>query len=358
MEDMSNYFRQLRYLIIALLVITTLLLLCVVTMSGRRILAFLLDRVNRKLVYHTISKSKPSCASDSVSISIAGSEKAATEDSFVIDVDSAIDNENPSSDKESPSSGISDSSDDTLFVKQSLPEKLQMSELSIPENLNISKLSIPENLNISRLSIPENLNFSKLSIPENLHISELEHTTFDTSKEIVEDDVSNNNRTSKNKKDLKSRLRMSHYSIRQSCISHTDREGWNLSDIMLHQSVCTSRNEGYVAGKILKIDQVPAFQNGGPILVQLRVKVMPCKKYALKTPWVTVADNKAVFNDCYRHNLDKMLADREKQIRVRVYGSRDTDARTIQRLGECCFDIDDAEREYNGLEFWTALSWK
>ena len=124
----------------------------------------------------------------------------------------------------------------------------------------------------------------------------------------------------------------------------------------LLQAIYSSRYRGYLAGKILEMDKIPAYEEGGPRLVKIHVSLLPCKKYMLRTDWTTVLNGKATFYEYYKYTLNANNEENERELRVRAYGTRDSAGSVVKCVGECIVNIDEVEKEKGGMNFWISLS--
>ena len=116
-------------------------------------------------------------------------------------------------------------------------------------------------------------------------------------------------------------------------------------------------SDGYVAGNIMAISNLPKVQDGGPLLVKIHVKILPRGKYAVKTLWNKVVNGRADFNEVYTYNLKRSDGNLEKSARFRVYGTGNTlsDASSKYIVGSHQYDIDTEKVGDRGMKFWVPL---
>jgi len=128
---------------------------------------------------------------------------------------------------------------------------------------------------------------------------------------------------------------------------------------VLETSIFTSRWKGYLAGQILVIDKIPIFEEGGPTHVKVHVTLLPAKRRVYKSAWIDVTtQGRCVMNDYYKCALDRYHPEKEKNLRIRAYGTLNPDIGSTKCVGECLVDIDELEKERAGLKFTISLSRK
>ena len=113
-------------------------------------------------------------------------------------------------------------------------------------------------------------------------------------------------------------------------------------------SVVVSADGKSITGNLFEIDGIPTSDNNGPKRVRIHVRVLPSKKLLHKTKWVEVEQNKAVFNDEYKKSLDLKSNEKEKILRMRVYGDK-------KCIGNGFIKIDDNRLDKSGNKFWIPL---
>ena len=128
------------------------------------------------------------------------------------------------------------------------------------------------------------------------------------------------------------------------------------TDTALLMALYVSRRKGYFAGKILEIHNIPSIEQGGPSRVKVNICVFPHKMFALRSEWYSVLNQKALCFQYYKYNFRKPedLND-EKQLRIRVYGTRNTFGSMTRCVGECFIDLNDIPPEKGNINYWINL---
>ena len=90
----------------------------------------------------------------------------------------------------------------------------------------------------------------------------------------------------------------------------------------LLMSVVVSEDKKSISGILHEVEGLMRPENGGPKKIRIHVRILPSKRLLHKTKWYTVKDNKAVFTDEYKKSLDVTSNEKERILRMRVYGDK------------------------------------
>lgn len=126
-----------------------------------------------------------------------------------------------------------------------------------------------------------------------------------------------------------------------------------LTAMAVNISAYASYNKGFLAGKVIAIDGVPA-AGLKEVMVKVHITVLPVKKYALRSGWFKVNEGLAQIGAYFKFALTGTAA--TSMLRLRVYASKKGSIAGRQKcLGQLVMHVDDVERSRGGITVWEKL---
>lgn len=126
-----------------------------------------------------------------------------------------------------------------------------------------------------------------------------------------------------------------------------------LTAMAVNISAYASYTKGFLAGKVIAVDGVPAV-GLKEVMVKVHITVLPVKKYALRSGWFKVNEGLAQIGAYFKFALTGTAA--TSMLRLRVYASKKGSIAGRQKcLGQLVMHVDDVERSRGGITVWEKL---
>lgn len=157
---------------------------------------------------------------------------------------------------------------------------------------------------------------------------------------------------------------VSAYGDTASMVSVASKASWltmetvsNLN-LSVQASLIYANEMKYVAGKIIQVEGLTFGKHAPPTHARIHVVVLPVKKYALKTNWYEISNDKVRIEEYFKYVFKLPPSDTRTMFRIRVYG-RKMKVGTLGKascMGECYINLMEIINSRGGLTVWRTLS--